>query len=103
MDHKVILSRLAEDDLENIIRFISDDNPEAALRVAADVIKHLRVLEKFPRLGRVVPEFGEEALREIIHSPYRLIYEVNDQAARIEVIRIWHGARGKPESVPSAE
>ena len=45
------------------------DKPDVALRVAADIIKHFRVLEKFPRLGRVVPEFEEEVLREIIHSP----------------------------------
>jgi plasmid stabilization system protein ParE len=54
-------------------------------------------LEKFPRFGRVVPEFGQDDLREIIHGAYRLIYQINETEQRIELARIWHAARGTPD------
>jgi len=45
----------------------------------------------------MVPEFQNELIREIILSPYRVIYEINDETATLSVLRIWHGARGEPE------
>ena len=30
----------------------------------------------FPIRGRVVPEWGDEDVREILYQPYRLVYEV---------------------------
>jgi toxin ParE1/3/4 len=97
MVYKIDLSGAAQRDLEEIVEFISRDKPEIGERVGREIVKHLRMLEKFPRLGRVVPEFGEENLREIIHTPYRLIYEIDDEAHRIVVVRVWHGARSEPE------
>ena len=97
MGFQVILSRLAEADLDDVISFISTDNPAAAIRVAEAIVAHLRVLEKFPRFGRVVPEFDRDNLREIIHGAYRVIYQINETDRRIEVARIWHAARGTPE------
>jgi plasmid stabilization system protein ParE len=97
MGFQVILSRLAEADLDDVIAFISTDNPAAAIRVGEAVVAHLRVLEKFPRFGRVVPEFDRDNLREIIHGAYRVIYQINETDRRIEVARIWHAARGTPE------
>jgi len=97
MGYEVILTLGAENDLEEIVSYIARDKPDIAAKVGADIIRHFRVLQNFPQLGRVVPEFGEDCLREIIHAPYRLIYEINERAQRIEVIRIWHGARGTSE------
>lgn len=41
-----------------------------------------------PESGRVVPEFERPDLRELIESPYRLIYRV--RADTIEVIAVVH-------------
>lgn len=97
MGFRVVLSQLAESDLESIVRYISRDNPPAGTRIGKAIVAHVRVLENFPRLGRMVPEFDDEILREIIHSPYRVIYQVNDAFQVVEVTRIWHAARGRPE------
>jgi plasmid stabilization system protein ParE len=55
------------------------------------------MLQEHPRMGRVVPEFNKQDLREVIVSPYRIIYRLNDESKLIEVIRIWHAARDTPE------
>ena len=100
MGYAVVLARSAEADLEAIVSYVARDNPQAALRLGRALVASLRSLESFPQLGRIVPEFNQEGLREIVRRPYRIIYQVNLAAERIEVIRFWHGARGEPEVNP---
>ena len=97
MDYKIIFSEPAIDDLEGIVRFISQDNQEAGARFGGKLIDSVRHLAKFPRLGRVVPEQNDENIREIISKPHRIFYRVKDEIKVIEVIRFWHAARGEPE------
>ncbi len=97
MGRQVSLTRLAESDLEEIVSYIAQDNPRAALKVGRQIVEKLQQLADFPLSGRIVPEFEEENLREIVHSHYRIIYLVHPSQARIDIIRIWHGARGELE------
>jgi len=53
-------------------------------------------LAEFPELGRMVPEFQKPNLREIICRSYRVIYRLQPENKRIQIIRFWHGARGFP-------
>jgi addiction module RelE/StbE family toxin len=92
----VVLSRVAVRDLAEIVEYIALDNPPAAKNVGHSLIAQLRKLEDFPRIGRIVPEFQIETLREIIQAPYRIVYQINDSAISIEVARFWHSARGTP-------
>ena len=36
-------------------------------------------LEIFPEIGRVVPEYRDPGLREIVVRPYRIVYRVNHE------------------------
>lgn len=96
MGYKIIFSEPSIDDLKTIVRFISKDNPQAAAQFGAKLIESVRNLASFPRLGRVVPEKGEENIREIIFKSYRIFYRVSDGAESVEIIRFWHAARGQP-------
>ena len=96
MGYQVVLSRVAETDLAQIIEYIARANPEVAVRFGRELVTHTRTLEDFPRIGRVVPEFQLETLRELIHGTYRIVYEVDDAKKRIAIARFWHAARGKP-------
>ena len=97
MDYQVRLSRSARSDIQNIVRYISIDDPNQALRFGRFLIHHTKSLGKFPERGRMVPEFDDESIREIIVSAYRVIYRVNHQKLSIEVIRFWHASRGMPQ------
>lgn len=55
------------------------------------------MLAEFPLAGPVVPEKRNPNVRELVVEPYRVIYETGRQAESIEVLRVWHSARGKPE------
>jgi toxin ParE1/3/4 len=95
----VVISAPAERDLAQIVEYIAHDNREAAVRFGRALVARLRPLKDSPRMGRMVPEFRIETLRELILPPYRIVYEVNDALKRIEVARFWHAARGIPDLV----
>jgi plasmid stabilization system protein ParE len=52
----------------------------------------------FPQLGRVVPEFEHQAVREIVEPPYRIIYRVLHED-EIHILTIHHGARQMPDTL----
>ncbi len=97
MGYQIVLSRTAETDLAEIVEYIARDNPAAAARFGHELVRHTRKLEHFPQIGRVVPEFRVNTLRELIHSSYRIVYQINEQQKIIEVARFWHAARGTPQ------
>jgi plasmid stabilization system protein ParE len=45
----------------------------------------------FPRSGRVVPEVGRDAIREIIVQHYRVVYRLRTN--EVEILTVHHGAR----------
>ncbi|CAN5560832.1 hypothetical protein BH23BAC4_BH23BAC4_09610 [soil metagenome] len=48
-------------------------------------------LADFPNAGRVVPEIGDESIRELIYRQYRIIYVLGKDSA--EVLTVYHSAR----------
>ena len=97
MAGKIIWSLQARDDLQDIVSFIAADNPVAAQSFGFRLMSKVDVLVDFPQLGRVVPEENDEAIRELIIRPYRIVYQVLADGQTVAIVRIWHGARGEPE------
>jgi toxin ParE1/3/4 len=96
MAYKVILSPRAIRDLEQIVRYIAPRNADAAAKLGYELIAKTKALRDFPELGRKVPEFNDEKIRELILKNYRIIYRVVHENMSVEVSRFWHAARGTP-------
>lgn len=73
------------------LAYISRENPTAARAFRHRVQKALSRLRRFPRSGRVLPEFPDLPFREVIVPPYRFFYRTKDRTAWI--VAVWHGAR----------
>ena len=97
MDYQVRLSRSAQSDLQDIVRYVSIDDPEHALRFGRLLIEHVKSLGQMPDRGRIVPEFDDDAMREIFVRAYRIIYRVMHDKESVEIIRFWHARRGHVE------
>lgn len=97
MDYQVVLSPSARADLRDIVRYISFDAPDQALKVGRFLISRTRLLAQSPELGRVVPELQDNSIREIVIRSYRVVYRLDHTGRMIEVIRFWHAARGTPD------
>jgi toxin ParE1/3/4 len=78
-------------DLEAIAEFISVDSPQYAQLFALDVLNAIERLASFPRSGRIVPELGNAAIREIVLGNYRIVYRLRKDI--VEILTVYHGAR----------
>ncbi len=97
MAFRIIWSETALTDLQDLVRYIARDDRQVAKRFGDLIVTKVESLQTFPKVGRIVPEYREECLREIIVSPYRIVYEIDDDHMKISILRIWHGARGNLE------
>jgi|SRR5579859_4853433 len=84
-------SAQAAEDLESIVEFISKDSPQYARLFVSDIFRALDRIAAFPHSGRVVPESGNPAIREVILGSYRLMFRVGK--GKVGLITIRHGAR----------
>jgi plasmid stabilization system protein ParE len=85
MDFKVILSPRAIQDLQEIVRYISFDNPAMAESFGFELLAKTRSLSAFPELGREVPELDDPNIRELIFKSYRIVYRVRKDRQTVEV------------------
>ena len=97
MAFRIIWSPSAHWDLVDLKDYISLDSPTNAKRFVSSLFDAVERLAEHPLSGRVVPEFDDEQLREIIKRPCRIVYRINQTTSMIEIIRVWHSARGIPE------
>jgi toxin ParE1/3/4 len=73
MAHRIEWSPRAVEDVEAIASYISEDSTAYAAAVVKKILETARNLSNFPFSGRVVPEFGDEAIREKFAYSYRII------------------------------
>ena len=79
-------------DLEAIKEWYADQGvPDVADRILSGVFERVERLHEHPDMGRVVPEFSESFLRELIYPPFRIVYHRSTKLIR--VIRVWRSER----------
>jgi addiction module RelE/StbE family toxin len=96
MGWKIIIAPSAQADLADIVRYVARHNSDAAARLGYELITHAENIANFPEIGRIVQEFQQPNLREMICRSYRIIYRLRGNEQRIDIVRFWHAARGFP-------
>lgn len=91
MARQVRWSNEAVIDLESIAEYISRDSTYYAAAFAEEVLSTAATLERFSGRGRIVPEIGEENIRELFVKGYRLLYKTGDDF--VLVLGVIHGRR----------
>ena len=87
----IVWSVRARDDLRSLSDFIAQDSPTYAAATVERVLQSIERLREYPRIGRVVPEYDDESIREIIVGSYRVVYRLRRQ--RVSVVAVVHGSR----------
>lgn len=85
---EVVWTRQAIRMVNEFVDYIAQDNYSAAEQWALELMKQTDKLADHPRLGRIVPEYNEETLRELIVGNYRLPYRIKESGIYIEAV--WH-------------
>ena len=89
---EVSLSDSAVKDLRHIKDYYLEQGvPDIGSNFIAAIFEHLEALKVHPDIGRVVPEFEEKHIRELIHPPFRIVYLRGKKA--IQIIRVWRSER----------
>lgn len=79
MDFEVKWSPEATEDLESIAEYIARDSEFYARAVVTEILSVSRNIGEFPLIGRIVPEIGDERIRERLIYSYRLMGDVRRQ------------------------
>jgi len=78
-------------DLTVVADYIALDSPHYAAAFVREVRDAVRSLANFAERGRIVPEFANRNVRELIVRDYRLIYSFNQR--EVYFLAFIHGAR----------
>ncbi|MCY3623697.1 MAG: type II toxin-antitoxin system RelE/ParE family toxin [Gammaproteobacteria bacterium] len=91
-DVSVRFAESAVTDLEAIKEWYADQGvPDVGDRILGGVFERVERLQEHPDMGRVVPDFGESFLRELIYPPFRIVYHRGSKL--VHVIRVWRSER----------
>ena len=88
---KVFWTENVIQDLLAIKEFISQDSVERAEEWVLELYTAGESLANLSARGRIVPEFNQDNLRELLIENYRLIYRVKPTA--VEIITVFEGHR----------
>ncbi len=78
-------------DLEIVINYIAMDSPRYAERCGNNIVQAPRILKDHPKIGRIIPEFNVDSVRELIYGAYRIIYEIRKDTCYI--VAVIHSSR----------
>ena len=85
-------TNFAIENLNDIGDYIEKDSFQYAQIVVNFLFDATDILVQHPLSGRMVPEFNDKNIRELIRGSYRIVYKVLNEN-RIDVITIHHSAQ----------
>jgi toxin ParE1/3/4 len=91
---KVVVREAAARDLDDILDWISSDNPRAATELVRRILARIDRLA-IPGLSRIGRPGLAEGTRELVEPPYIIVYMVDEPTDEIAVLAIVHGARNR--------
>ena len=68
---------------QEVIEYLNQHSPRRAHQLGSRIVAAAKRLSTSPLMGRVVPEYDQEHIREVIVAPYRLLYIVRDDVVLI--------------------
>jgi len=89
---KINWTKLALSDLQGIHEYIANDSVRYAQITVSKIYDRVESLKAQPLSGRIVPEFDDKSIKELIEGNYRIVHYLVDEE-RIDVLRIYHTAR----------
>lgn len=92
---RVVWSDAARDDYFQILRFIADDNPDAAERVVQTIEKTGNALALFAtgHPGRVNGTYEKSVAR----LPYIIVYTLSNNDTVVTILQVIHTSRDWPQ------
>jgi len=75
-------------DLESIQSWYAEEGVlEVGQRLVAELVGSIETLADHPDMGRIVPEFEQPFLHELVRPPFRVVQQP------VRVVRVWRSER----------
>ncbi|NBC64184.1 MAG: type II toxin-antitoxin system mRNA interferase toxin, RelE/StbE family [Bacteroidetes bacterium] len=86
----IVWSPTSQIKIKEILEYISEDNPSAALNLIDEFERKVENLKKNPESGRTVPETVNPSNMELVVSEnYGIIYEIGHDVIEILTVRLF--------------
>jgi len=82
----------AQEDLREIYDYISKDSERYANRQVERIFDRVQGIKGQIRSGKIMEEFSDKTIREIIEGRYRIIYRIINENL-IHILMIHHSSR----------
>jgi addiction module RelE/StbE family toxin len=85
----VNMAQNAENDLNEILLYIAQNNPQNAIKIMEKIQARINTLDHFPYRGSFVPELLARNIkdyRQLIEPPWKIIYKIDDDVVNILAI-----------------
>jgi plasmid stabilization system protein ParE len=85
----VNITQNAENDLNEILQFIAQNNPQNAIKIMKRIQVKISTLDHSPYRGSYVPELLARNIkdyRQITESPWKIIYKIDEDVVNILTI-----------------
>lgn len=91
MAQRLNWSREAIEDLNSIGEYIAKDSIFYARSVVSKIFAVAKQIPDGAEIGRIVPEIGDQNIRERFIYSYRLVYKIED--TQVLIVAVIHGKR----------
>ena len=89
---KVCLTDSAVNDLQQLQVYYEEQLvPQVGQQFVTEILDRIEILTDNPDIGRIVPEFATDNIRELIHKPFRVVYL--RESTSIFFIGVWRSER----------
>lgn len=95
----VIWTDAAAAQLLAIRDYLAQSSPGYAQVLVNRIVTHADRLASQPFIGSQVPEYDDEAIREVFEYSFRILYRVDGQD--VQVLAVIHSSRRLPRTPPS--
>lgn len=87
----LVWSETSKNNLKEIYSYIAQDSRYYANSLINKINKSAKKLKYYPEIGRVVPEYQNVKIREIVFQNYRIIYQKSEK--KIIILTVFHTSR----------
>jgi plasmid stabilization system protein ParE len=88
---EIIWTVQAEKWLKDIHDYITQDDPDAAVRVVSGIYQKAQLLRDFPEVGYKYRSEPEGDIRILLYGHYRIAYLLKGKE-QIDILGVFHGA-----------
>jgi len=78
--------------LEDIFKYISEKNSDAASRVVEEIYNKVQLLSKFPEIGYIYRKESDGDIRVILYGHYRIAYLFQSSSDKVIILGVFHSA-----------